>query len=339
MVAPRCHMHRQLKNVVGDFLNPLQEACAACQKDASTGLCKAGLTFQSLCKHLKDFTHSQMKDCVQRLSFNLPHRKSCAICESNLFCKRTVVGCTPFLDFQPFCLHGRDTEPYGNIIREVVASHSQHAALFYVPIQIEDIFRYTTTDVYQQCSHLLLLPREHDLGCRETAENHVIHFDSEFLDTSDGVFDPVASRMDDVEIGLELPGKNSQRILNPSLPVHSITLKDGVKNHVLLGNAHVSTADNHVIAIFFINLAVFREIDASTVVESLNMTAGDRQIHICDFNIGLFFGLSEGLFHANRSRGPIQKFPFPNATGYRPANPKNPEQAITFDFTHDGTDL
>ena len=150
-----------------------------------------------------------------------------------------------------------------------------------------------------------------DLSGGERIKDDVFHLERQFLDAANGVLNPRAHAVNDVEIGLQLLPEHADGIEHAVLPVDVIMLDDRVQKCVLRRNAHFARVDLHVLDILLVDFVViFRQNDAAAIVEALNVRAGHADINTADHDVAFRLGVDDRFLHAFHRRLEIDDLAF-----------------------------
>ena len=117
-------------------------------------------------------------------------------------------------------------------------------------------------------------------------------------------------------------------------------LNDGMQERVLRRNAHLACINFHVLDILLVNfIAIFGQHYASTVIKTLQVRPGDRDVNAADHHIALLFGIDHSFVHAFHRGFKINNFPLADTARWRLAYPKNFESPIGAAFPDDHADF
>ena len=142
----------------------------------------------------------------------------------------------------------------------MIAADAEDAALFHRAIHIQNVIRRAAADIDHERAEIFLMLGEHDLRGGERGEDHVLHFERQFLHATDRVLDARPHAVDDVKIRLELLPEHADGVEHAVLPVDVIMLDDGMKKRVLRGNAHLARVDLHILDVLLVDfVAIFRQ--------------------------------------------------------------------------------
>src|SRR5206468_6382436 len=149
-----------------------------------------------------------------------------------------------------------------------------------------------------------------------------------------------AHAVDDVKIGFQLLPGHPNRIKHADLPDHVIMLNDRMQKSVLRRDAHLARVTFHVFDILLINLiAVFRQHDATAIVEALKMRAGDSHVNTPNHDVAFLFGIDYCLVHAFHCGFEINDLALAHAARRRLADSQDFDCAVGPAFADDDTDF
>ena len=136
----------------------------------------------------------------------------------------------------------------------MIATDAESPALFDRAVNVKNVIRRAAAHVDDKRAEIFLLLGEHDLGRSERGKNHVLHFQWQFFDASNGVLNPRPDTVNDMKIGFQFLPEHPDRIQNAILPIDVIMLDDRVQKRVLRWNTHFTCADLHVLDILLVDL-------------------------------------------------------------------------------------
>src|SRR5947199_23524 len=119
-----------------------------------------------------------------------------------------------------------DENSPADIIDERILLDSEHAALLYCAVDVENVIGRSAANIDHQRAQIFLMLGEHDLSGRQGTEDNVLHFKRQLFDAADGVLNPGSDAVDNVEISLHLLAKHPDRVEHAVLTVDVIMLND-----------------------------------------------------------------------------------------------------------------
>ena len=130
--------------------------------------------------------------------------------------------------------------------------------------------------------------------------------------------------MNDVEISLKLFAEHANRVEDAALSVDVIMLNNRMQERVLRRNADFARVDLYIFNILVVDLiAFFRQHHAAAVVETLDVTAADRDVNASDHHVAFLFGVDHRFVNAFHRRFKIDNLAFAHAARWRLAHAEN----------------
>lgn len=115
--------------------------------------------------------------------------------------------------------------------------------------------------------------------------------------------DSVPDTVNDVEIGLEPLAQHSDRAEDAVVSIDVIALDDRMQEGVLRRNADLACVYLYVVDVLLVDLiALFRQGDATAVIEALDVRPGDADVDAANHDVALLLGIDHGFVHALHRR-------------------------------------
>src|SRR4029077_3468745 len=105
-------------------------------------------------------------------------------------------------------------------------------------------------------------------------------------------------------------------------------------------DAHFTSIDLNVFDILLIDLVAFiRQSDAATVVETLDVRAGNADVDAANHDVAFLFGVHDRLVHTLHRRLKIHYLALAHSARRRLANSKNFDCSVGFPFADNDTNF
>ena len=143
-----------------------------------------------------------------------------------------------------------------------------------------------------------------------------------------------------MKIRFQFLAEHADWIEHAILSVDVIMLNDRMEERVLRRNAHFARVDLHIFDILIVDLvALFRQHDATAVVETLNVTACDPDVNAANHHVAFLFGVDHRFVNTFHRRFKIDNLAFAHAARWRLPDSENFQRPVRTRFADDDANL